>query len=299
MFVVQNSFILEGRKVSLAERRRHNDWLMWSYDLMFANYYESKFAWRLTFSLDWFSCCLNSSAQRRLPDFTASTRLSDKLKMADAADDATVTRFSKWEEEYSIEDVDRLAFLRIMTSSRSLGCCRSKTRRITSRIGACQACLHQMFMFTDVCACEIRRREVNEACRCACLDGIAPSKVSTSDDACDIMTPFLSARSPWLCCLDRCPRPCIGRFREAFLLEWMRFVIFQQRSRERSQRTSGPILSRLCFTLCITVKVETRIAKQYKCQCCCSCKNYRGKGMEGENKVSLRRFLADEKIASS
>ena len=42
-----------------------------------------------------------------------------------------------------------------------------------------------MFTFTDVCACEIRRREVTEACRCACPDGIAPSKVSTSDDACD------------------------------------------------------------------------------------------------------------------
>ena len=42
-----------------------------------------------------------------------------------------------------------------------------------------------MFMFTDVCACEIRRSEVDEACRCACPDGIAPSKVSTSDDACD------------------------------------------------------------------------------------------------------------------
>ena len=49
----------------------------------------------------------------------------------------SVTRFSKWEEEYSIEDVDRLAFLRIMTSSRSLGCCRSKTWRITPRIRAC------------------------------------------------------------------------------------------------------------------------------------------------------------------
>ena len=98
-------------------------------------------------------CYLNSSAQRRLPDFTASTRLSDKFKMADAADAAAVTRFSKCQEEYSIEDVDRLAFLRIMTSSRSLGCCRSKTWQITSRIGACQACLHLMFMFTDVCAC--------------------------------------------------------------------------------------------------------------------------------------------------
>ena len=153
---------------------------------MFANYYERKFASRLTFSLDLFSCYLScSSAQRRLPDFTASTRLSDKFKITDAADDATVTRFSKWQEEYSIEDVDRLAFLRIMTSSRSLGCCRSKTWRITSRIGACQACLYLMCMFTDACACEIRRREVNEACRCACPDGIAPSKVSTSDDACD------------------------------------------------------------------------------------------------------------------
>ena len=42
-----------------------------------------------------------------------------------------------------------------------------------------------MFMFTDDCAYEIRRREVDEACRCACPDGIAPSKVSTSDDVCD------------------------------------------------------------------------------------------------------------------
>ena len=123
--------------------------------------------------------------------------------MADAADDAAVTRFSKCQEEYSFEDVDRLAFLRIMTSSRSLGCCRSKTWQITSRIGACQACLHLMFMFTDVCACEIRR-EVTEACRCPCPDGIAPSKVSTR-----VMTTFLSARSPRLCCLDHCLCPCI------------------------------------------------------------------------------------------
>ena len=40
-------------------------------------------------------------------------------------------------------------------------------------------------MFTDVCACEIGRWEVTEACWCACPDGIAPSKVSRSDDACD------------------------------------------------------------------------------------------------------------------
>ena len=52
----------------------------------------------------------------RLPDFTVSARLSDKFKMADAADDATVTRFSKCQEEHSIEDIDRSAFLRIMMS---------------------------------------------------------------------------------------------------------------------------------------------------------------------------------------
>ena len=41
-----------------------------------------------------------------------------------------------------------------------------------------------MFMFTDVYACEIRHREVKEACRCACPDRIALPKVSTSNDAC-------------------------------------------------------------------------------------------------------------------
>ena len=49
--------------------------------------------------------------------------------------------------------------------------------------------------------------------------------------------------------------------------------------------------------LCITVEVEPRIVKQYKCHHCCSCKNYRGKGMEGGKKVSLHCFLADQKIA--
>ena len=58
-------------------------------------------------------------------------------------------------------------------------------------------------------------------------------------------------------------------------------------------------LSRRCFTLCITVEVEPRIAKQYKCQHCCSCKNCGGKGMEGGKKVSFCCFLADLKIASS
>ena len=61
----------------------------------------------------------------------------------------------------------------------------------------------------------------------------------------------------------------------------------------------GRFLSRHCFTLCITVEVEPRITKQYKCQYSCSCKNYHGEGIEGKNNVSLRHFLADQKIASS
>ena len=52
-------------------------------------------------------------------------------------------------------------------------------------------------------------------------------------------------------------------------------------------------------TLCITMVVEPRIVKQYKCHHCCRCKNYQGKGMEGGKKVSLLHFLADQKITSS
>ena len=69
--------------------------------------------------------------------------------------------------------------------------------------------------------------------------------------------------------------------------------------KSREVALPGRFLSRRCFTLCITMEVEPRIAKQYKCHHCCSCKNYRGKGMEGENKVALHCFLADQKIASS
>ena len=61
----------------------------------------------------------------------------------------------------------------------------------------------------------------------------------------------------------------------------------------------GWFLSRRCFTLCITVEVEPRIAKQHKCQYCCSRKNYHGKGMEDVKKVSLHCFLAAQKITSS
>ena len=47
------------------------------------------------------------------------------------------------------------------------------------------------------------------------------------------------------------------------------------------------------------MEVEPRIAKPYKLHHCCSCRNYRGKGMECGKKVSLPRFLADQKIAIS
>ena len=74
----------------------------------------------------------------------------------------------------------------------------------------------------------------------------------------------------------------------------------RKKSREVAVSLPGRFLSRRCFTLCITVEVEPRTAKQYKCHRCCSCKNYRGKGMEGgQKKVSLCRFLADQKIAIS
>ena len=36
--------------------------------------------------------------------------------------------------------------------------------------------------------------------------------------------------------------------------------------------------------LCITMEVEPRIAKQYKCLHCSSCKNYRGNVTEGGKK---------------
>jgi len=48
--------------------------------------------------------------------------------------------------------------------------------------------------------------------------------------------------------------------------------------------------------LCITMEVEPRIAEQYKCEYCCSCKIYWGRGMEVQKKDSLCNFLADRKF---
>ena len=72
-----------------------------------------------------------------------------------------------------------------------------------------------------------------------------------------------------------------------------------KKSREVAASLPDRFLCRHCFTLCITREVEPRIAKQYKCNHSCSCKNYQAEGMEGGKKVSLCLFLADQKIASS
>ena len=73
-----------------------------------------------------------------------------------------------------------------------------------------------------------------------------------------------------------------------------------KKSREVGASLPGRFLRRRCFTLCITMEVEHRITKQYKCHNCCSCKNYRGKGTKsGKKKCLCVVFLADQKIASS
>ena len=75
--------------------------------------------------------------------------------------------------------------------------------------------------------------------------------------------------------------------------------LLRKKSWEVTASLPDRFLSRRSFTLCITREVEPRIAKQYKCHHCYSCKNYRGKGKEGGKKMSLHCFLAVQKIASS
>ena len=45
------------------------------------------------------------------------------------------------------------------------------------------------------------------------------------------------------------------------------------------------------FTLCITMKVEPGIAKQYKCHHCDSCKNYRERGCRVGEKIVFALFF--------
>ena len=71
-----------------------------------------------------------------------------------------------------------------------------------------------------------------------------------------------------------------------------------KKSREVAASLPGRYLSRRCFTLCITMEVEPRVAKQYKCHHCYICKNCRGKEIEGGKKCLCVVFLADQKIVS-
>ena len=44
------------------------------------------------------------------------------------------------------------------------------------------------------------------------------------------------------------------------------------------------------FTLCMTVEIEPRIVKQYKCHDCCVCKHYEGNVMEDGEKGVFASF---------
>ena len=70
----------------------------------------------------------------------------------------------------------------------------------------------------------------------------------------------------------------------------------RKKSLEVAASLPGRFLSRRCFTLCITIEVGPRIAKQYKCHHCCSCKNYRGKGMEGGKKSVFPSFFGGSRF---
>ena len=52
-----------------------------------------------------------------------------------------------------------------------------------------------------------------------------------------------------------------------------------KKSREVAVSLPGRFLRRRCFTLCITMELKPRIAKQYKCHNSCSCKNWGSRGV--------------------
>ena len=58
----------------------------------------------------------------------------------------------------------------------------------------------------------------------------------------------------------------------------------------------GRFLSRRCFTLCITMEVEPRIAKQYKCHHCCSWKITRESGWRVEKSVFVSFFWLTRRL---
>ena len=66
-----------------------------------------------------------------------------------------------------------------------------------------------------------------------------------------------------------------------------------KKSQEVAASFQGQFLSSHCFMLCITVEVEPRIAKQYKCQYCCSWKLTGERGWRVEQKCLCIIFLAE------
>ena len=92
---------------------------------------------------------------------------------------------------------------------------------------------------------------------------------------------------PWLC-----------TSRLYWVVQWSWFArvnalcnLSRKKSREVAASLPGRFLSRRCFTFFITMEVEFRIAKQYKCHHCCSCKNYQGKGWKVEKSVCVIFWL--------
>ena len=97
----------------------------------------------------------------------------------------------------------------------------------------------------------------------------------------------------WLCMLQTLPVTLKKLNRCYWAVQWSWFAqvnalcnLLRKKSREVAASLLGQFLSRHCFTLCITLEVEPRIAKKYKCHHCCSCKYYLGKGIEGGRKVT-------------
>ena len=131
-----NSFILEGRKVAQAERCRHNVIVCLTvYNLLWKQVCLTSYIFIYSVVISIHLHSVGYLISQRPHAFLSSSKWQTQQTIV-------VTRYGKRQEEYRIEDVDRLAFLRLMTSSRSLSCCGSKTWRITSRIWACQECLH-------------------------------------------------------------------------------------------------------------------------------------------------------------
>ena len=102
------------------------------------------------------------------------------------------------------------------------------------------ACMHVCVcacMFVCVCAC---MHACMRACVrvCACL-GLKTGAVTHTNHS-TVMVYMHNHDTIGIGCYMH-NHDTIGRFSQAALLQWMRFVIFRERSRERSQRTSGPI----------------------------------------------------------